>query len=87
MSKIISKILEERGSRYGDFADNAETAQALKMVLYRSAGFGNMSPVQQEALEVICQKISRIVTGNPNYDDNWLDIIGYTQLVIDRLEK
>jgi hypothetical protein len=83
----IQKILEERGSRYGDFADNAQTAQDLKMVLYRSAGFCQMSPVQQEALEVICQKISRIVTGNPNYDDNWVDIIGYTQLVIDRLEK
>lgn len=83
----IKKILEERGSRYGEFADNANVAQELKMALYRSVGFSQMDHVKQEALEVICQKISRIVTGNPEYDDNWLDIIGYTQLVIDRINK
>jgi hypothetical protein len=41
---------------------------------------------QLEALEMICHKIGRIVNGDPNYADSWIDIAGYAKLVADRLE-
>jgi hypothetical protein len=40
---------------------------------------------QQEALDMICHKIGRIINGDPDYADSWHDIAGYAQLVADRL--
>ena len=34
---------------------------------------------------MIQHKIGRILNGDPNYDDNWRDICGYSQLVLDEL--
>ncbi len=45
----------------------------------------NLDPVKRQALTVICDKIARILSGDPNYDDNWHDIQGYAKLVEDRL--
>ncbi len=41
---------------------------------------------QQEALELICHKIARIINGDENYDDNWVDVAGYASLVAKRLQ-
>jgi len=46
-----------------------------------------LAPDQQEALDMICHKIGRIVNGDPDYDDSWRDIAGYAQLVCDRLVR
>ena len=46
----------------------------------------SLSPQQQEALEMICHKIARIVAGNPNFVDHWRDIAGYATLVANELE-
>jgi hypothetical protein len=40
-----------------------------------------------EALDMICHKIGRIINGDANYHDNWLDIAGYSMLVADRLQQ
>lgn len=44
-----------------------------------------LQPDQQEALDMICHKIGRILNGDPDYADSWHDIAGYAQLVADRL--
>jgi hypothetical protein len=36
---------------------------------------------------MIFHKIARILNGNPDYVDNWIDIAGYAKLVADDLEK
>lgn len=80
------KILEERGKRYGKFETHAEIAQALKSVLSRYDRC-NLADDQREALSMICHKIARIMNGDPNYADSWVDIAGYAQLIAIRLEK
>jgi len=35
---------------------------------------------------MVVHKIARILNGDPNYDDSWVDISGYTKLVADRLQ-
>lgn len=82
----IEATLEQRGSRYGDFIDNAAIAQDLKAVMHRAPKWNQLSPDQKEALEVIASKISRMLTGDPQYRDNWHDIVGYAKLVDDRME-
>ena len=82
----IENILEERGNRYGSLMDNARLAQLLKsdMRAARLAYVGLASD-QKEALDMIASKISRILTGDTNYADSWVDIAGYATLVADRL--
>lgn len=35
---------------------------------------------------MIQHKIARILNGDPDYVDNWVDIAGYAKLVADRLQ-
>jgi hypothetical protein len=81
---MISEILDERGKRYGKFKDHAEISQRLKYVV--NARKDVLADDQREALEMICHKIARIINGDPNYADSWIDIAGYAQLVADRLQ-
>jgi len=85
----IDKTLGERGARYGDFTDHAKIAQALQDVMRCNpsalVGWMRLSAVQKHALTVIADKIARILSGDPNYADNWHDIQGYAKLVEDRL--
>jgi hypothetical protein len=46
-----------------------------------------MDDDQREALDMIAHKIGRILNGDPNYADSWVDIAGYAKLVADRLES
>lgn len=82
----INDILNERGNRYGDFASNATTTQMIKHALSLGENAHNLTYAQREALDMIAHKMSRIVNGDADYIDSWVDIIGYAQLVIDRLK-
>ena len=86
----ISATLQERGNRYGPFDGHAMITQALKEVMTSSVdgidtNWRILAPDQKEALEMIAHKIGRILNGDPNYDDSWIDIAGYAKLVADRL--
>ena len=81
----IAEVLEERGNRYGAFQTHAEITQELKEVMYATPNWELLFPDQKEALEMVAHKIGRILNGDPNYDDSWVDIAGYSQLVADRL--
>jgi hypothetical protein len=85
----IDATLAERGKRYGDFMGHARVTQRLKAVLEDElAQRGKfLAPDQQEAIEMILNKLGRIVNGDPNYTDSWHDIAGYAKLVEDRLNK
>src|ERR1017187_1077571 len=83
----VHEILKERGERYGSFQGHAELTQELKVVMSTHEGWKNLVSDQREALDMISHKIGRIINGDPNYIDSWQDIIGYAQLVKDRLEK
>ena len=82
----IESTLAERGNRYGDFADHAKIAQNIKRGMM-CPGLDNLPDMHRQALEVIADKIARILSGDPNYADNWHDIQGYAKLVEDRLPK
>lgn len=84
MTDII-ETLTERGERYGKFRNHALITQNLKSTM----AVGNwrvLDSDQKEALEMIAHKIGRILNGDPNYADSWVDIAGYAKLVADRLE-
>jgi hypothetical protein len=79
----ILEILNERGERYGTFQQQAAISQSLKRVMF--AAERKLEDDQTEALEMIANKIARILNGDPDYVDSWLDIAGYATLVAERL--
>jgi len=79
----ITDTLEQRGSRYGTFTTLASTAQDIKKAIFKSDP--KLTDDQRESLEMIAHKIARIVNGDPNYADSWVDLAGYATLVSDRL--
>lgn len=80
----IEKTLAERGARYGDFTDHARLAQALQDVMRSMPNWDALTPDKKQALTVIADKIARILSGDPEYTDNWHDIAGYAKLAEDR---
>jgi len=77
----LEEVLEQRGSRYGDFKDNAELAQKLLRIVQQSPGAKRLTPVHTEAIHMIFHKISRMVNGDPWYNDNMVDVAGYAKLL------
>ncbi len=82
----VDGVLAERGKRYGAFIKHASVAQDMKKALFNCRQRSSLAPDQVEALEMICHKMARIVNGDPDYADSWVDIAGYAKLVADRLE-
>lgn len=84
---MIKEVLNQRQATYGSFTKNAEVSQMLKYFMTQGTNYKQMPVPHREALEMIVHKIARIVNGDPNYIDNWVDIIGYSQLVIEEIKS
>lgn len=83
----VNEMLAGRETRYGRFEGHANISQTLKQDMQERSGWDNLVSDQREALEMIAHKIARILNGDPNYADNWIDIAGYATLVANRLGK
>ena len=77
----LDVIIKERGKTHGNFRDQAYCAQSLKSVIRESPNYDRMSKVQKEALDMIVHKIGRILVGDPDFKDHWVDIEGYAKLI------
>ena len=83
----VNQMLAGRESRYGSFQNHASISQALKSVMQARSGWDRLAADQKEALEMVQHKVARILNGDPNWHDSWLDVAGYATLVANRLEK
>jgi Domain of unknown function (DUF6378) len=91
----VQATLSERGEKYGSFKMQAIISQRIKNEIKNNTHSGViiktnwifLSADQKEALEMIAHKIARILNGDPNYIDSWIDIAGYAQLVANRLKE
>ena len=84
----VDETLDARAVEYGKFIEGAEVMQMLKRVVQNALNNRDktLAHDQAEAMDMIIHKIGRIVNGNPDVVDHWLDIAGYAKLVADRLE-
>ena len=83
----VDETLDARAVEYGKFIEGAEVMQMLKRVVLNALNNRDktLAHDQAESLDMIIHKIGRIINGNPDVVDHWLDIAGYAQLVADRL--
>jgi len=79
--KDVTETLGLRENRYGEFRNVSATSQWLKDIMRGGASWKGMEPYMQESLDLIANKLARIVNGDPFYDDSWHDIGGYAKLV------
>ena len=83
----IQDILEERGKDYGSYEVQGGFSRRLKDFFSLAPGYKNLSDCQQDALDMIATKISRILNGNPDKIDSWKDISGFAELIVQILER
>lgn len=76
----IDSTLDERGKTHGEFTEHSLTCQSLKCVMQNAPNWEELSDVNKEALDMIMHKVARILCGNPNTKDHWVDICGYATL-------
>lgn len=74
-------ILKQREQTHGDYNEVARVSQALKSAL-RNGPIEEVPAVIRESLELICMKMARIVCGDHNEPDHYIDIKGYAQLAL-----
>jgi hypothetical protein len=84
----VGKVLDARAEQYGSFMQSADTVVRIKGIMHNAIARNevHLYPDQLQALDMIATKLSRIVHGNPNHLDSWIDIAGYATLVADRLQ-
>ena len=85
--KDVTETLGAREKRYGEYRKVSSTAQWLKDIMRDGASWDKMEPYMQESLDLIANKLARIVNGDPFYDDSWHDVGGYAKLVEIELAK
>lgn len=81
----VKQTLQDRGRHYegpGGYADTAEISQDLKGIIRNSLNWAqcNLSSAQMESLDMIANKLARVLCGNADHTDTWHDIAGYATL-------
>lgn len=77
----INNLLSEREKTHGNFIDVSCVSQALKYVLRDSPNWKMLRANQKEALDMICNKMGRLLSGDSEFEDHSDDIVGYAVLL------
>lgn len=82
-NQSTEELVSDRKKTHGSWVEQSALAHSLKATVrsvINNRHYTSFTPSQLEALDMICVKISRIVTGNPDEPDHWNDIAGYALL-------
>jgi|DEB0MinimDraft_3_1074331.scaffolds.fasta_scaffold00765_13 hypothetical protein len=82
----VRELLDVREDMYGQYSVVSHISQELKRVMKDSPNYKIMPPFARESLDMIANKIARILNGNYYYDDSWRDISGYATLALMEIE-
>jgi hypothetical protein len=78
-------LLTERENTHGDFLLVAKVAQEIKEAIRWAPK--ELSVDKKESLDLIATKIARIVIGDQNEEEHWIDIKGYAELALEQIRK
>lgn len=80
-------LLTTRQSTHGDFAENARVSQIIKEAYRSSPGWEKLTDIERESMDMIALKFSRVLSGKSMEYEHWIDIRGYSELVVERCNK
>jgi len=75
----LNELLEERGKTHGDFSEASKFVQHVKGRARRAPNWGEMTPAEREAVDMIIHKLGRWLYGS-SFKDHPRDIAGYARL-------
>jgi hypothetical protein len=75
-------MVEEREKTHGLFSLSAPIMEDLTDIFERSPNWRRLTPMQKQVLRMFAHKAGRILTGDTNYLDHWIDIEGYVHTVV-----
>lgn len=78
----VAALTDTRQSTHGDFRTNARISQHLKAAVRGYEGWDHLDDVEKESIDMICLKLSRIVSGKSLERKHWEDVEGYAHLAV-----
>ena len=78
----IKETLSTREGQYGEYRVVSEISQNIKAIIKDSPNYKLMPTYMKESLDMIANKMARILNGNYYLNDSWHDIGGYAALVV-----
>lgn len=88
-----NQVLLDRGGPHGPVDAQFGMAQRIKNLFRTGSSWDPvdykspaLTPVQKECLEMLAVKLSRILEGDPRHLDHWVDLQGYPELVVLRMQ-
>jgi hypothetical protein len=90
LTSSINDTIREREQRYGSLDRVSLVSQLLKEIIHDTQYRGLRSQfhyLHEEALDMICHKLARIICGDPNYADSWHDLGGFAVRVAQILDE
>ena len=78
----INDTLATREGQYGQYKMVSQISQDIKKVMRQSPNYYVMPDYARESLDMIANKMARILNGNYYLNDSWHDIGGYAALVV-----
>ena len=82
-----NQILSDREQTHGLFREVADYSQTIKRLMRTSRNWDRLDVTQAQALEVIADKMARILCGDPSHLDHWQDGAGYFELAVRELTE
>jgi hypothetical protein len=67
--------------------DNAELTWGLMRIIMAHPGWDRLDDLKRHVTHMTMHKVARYLSGDPEYDDNWVDIVGYNQYVVNALRE
>lgn len=89
MADATDALLAERAQTHGNYITTTQIIQAIKdaIRLNPDAPFHKLDAAQRESIEMIANKMGRIISGDPNFVDHWDDIAGYARLAAEHIRS
>jgi len=78
----ISETLTTREGQYGRYEIVSQISQDIKKIMRQSPNYYIMPDYARESLDMIANKMARLLNGDFMLNDSWHDISGYSALVV-----
>jgi hypothetical protein len=75
-------LINEREKTHGSFHVAAPIMEAILAIYEASPNWHKLTPMQKQTLRMFAHKSGRLLVGNPNYLDHWVDLEGYAHLIV-----
>lgn len=87
MEHNVTETLNEREGTHGLYAEVSSVSQMMKKAMQIGVNWSYLRAEQRESLEMMANKVGRILSGNADFIDHWHDIAGYAMLIVKELEN